>query len=144
MQIFRGQVLLKELSVKAKVSTSLFHQLKDLEIYKMGQLSVVKISQLPKKYQTAAYKCHEMTTWWTYAYFSECIGLYKDYLSSLEFHKGMSFESMNIGHNKFFKLNDEFIKAIEKGDVPFLIRDEDDEKLAEYEVKIQGLRIGFY
>lgn len=144
MQIYSGFISALEFATKAKVSTNLVYELKGVTIYKMGRAAIVKKSELPLRYQEAANSCNDLGEYWGYSFFSSSLGSYENYLTMQENNNKKIFEHIKIGKLKFIKLSQEFIKAIKKGDIPFIINDSFDKECAEYIVDLQGLKIGFY
>jgi hypothetical protein len=142
MKSFKGYVLQSELSTKAKVSNSLFAQL-NLKRQKMGFYSCLLKESLPLKYREIAEKeCLDLEEYCSYTLLSTELGMCEDYIAVMERYK--PFEHKKIGGAKLFKLSTEFIKNINKGLIPFKIKDNEDEKYAEKIIQMQGIKIGFY
>lgn len=144
MQIYSGFISAREFTNKAKVSHNLLYELKDVTIYKMGRISIIKKCELPLKYKEAANSCYDLGEYWGYSFFSNTLGSYNNYLTMQELNNKKSFEHIKIGKLKFIKLSKEFLKAIKEGDTPFVINDDFDKECAEYIINMQGLKIGFY
>ena len=129
MNAFKGYVLQNELADKAKVSNSLFRQLKNLKFVKMGGLTCILKDSLPPKYKSVAEKeCLDLEKYRSFSYISVELGMSEDYMSQME--RYIAIVSKKISHIKLFELSSEFIENIEKGLNPFKIRNKDDEEYA--------------
>lgn len=143
MKIFKGYVLLQELYKKANVSNSLFQQMSGVVIEKMGHTAVVKVDSLPIKYKKIAQRCTDLENYYTYTALNDELGLGVDKLHNWDRSKKMTFEHKRVGNHKLFKLSRVFIGFVSKGFIPFLI-DKKSKEYANYQIEMQGLKIGFY
>ncbi|MDC7250328.1 MAG: hypothetical protein PQJ49_10465 [Sphaerochaetaceae bacterium] len=143
MNSFEGYILESELYKKAKVSASLFKEIKGVEIKKMGNTSIVKKDTLPTKYKAAASKCQDLDKHLTMAFFNELLGCSRNYLLVYEHYKKIKFTGLKIGGYRLIEISEEFKTLWNKGKVPFLIKP-DNEEYADEIIQMQGLEIGFY
>ena len=145
MIIFDGYVFIHQLHLEAKVSQTLFAQMENIEIKKMGSAPVVKIESLPPKYKKIALeKCKDLEHYYSFSAFSEELGLDRSYLSMTNSIHTKRFDVWKYGKKMMIKLSNEFVGFVKQGLTPFLIKNDDDLKYAEKQIEMQGFRIGFY
>jgi len=142
MGSFRGYILNSQLSKKAGVSHNLFQQIQTVKTKKMGGIICILKSSLPQKYQEAAKECLDLTNWWSFSYLSRELNMSKDYLAQVSLLRPIISKKVDL--SRFFKLSDEFVEEIEKGNTPYVIRYEKDKAHAIKVITMQGITIGFY
>jgi len=141
----KGFVFTRELAKNAGVSTANFHQIGEVELSKMGGISIVRVESLPQKYKEFAKSCTNIEKYTTMSDLEKDLGMYKD---SLYYHmitkNNVQIPYIKIERSIFLILPDEFLELKERGMIPFQIKDEEDEKEADLIIDMHGLRVGFY
>lgn len=148
MKIYKGFVLVAELTEKANKSAPWISTSSYAHIAHIGGIPVVLKDSLPLKYRKIADKCQDLENYYPYGNFSIEIGRTKDFMNVLEYQRKQKnkqcFDSKKISVYKLLKLSDEFIDLVNSGLQPYKVRINDDMKEYKHIITMQDMKIGFY
>lgn len=148
MKIYRGYILVAEITKKANKTASWLYETKGIDIEYIGGVPVVKCDFIPSKYKHLIKKCQDLGNYYPYAEFSREIGRVKDFINVLEWQRRKAnkkeFESLKINGYRLLKLSDEFVELINQGLNPYKLRQNCNIKDYKVIIEMQDMKIGFY
>ena len=148
MTTLRGYILLFEFYSKASISPPLFYNsYKDCAIENIGGFNFIKTDTVPEKYKKFAEDCTDLSDYFTIGGLEKAIGVRRNYFrdkTKLKGSKKLILDKLTIGRAVFIKITDDFRRYYEEDFTPFVIKDEEDESLADIVIDMYDMKIGFY